>query len=394
MPEFLHGTEVIEIDGGIRPIRTVASSMIGFAGTAPDADADAFPVNQPVLVTGPRHAVLLGASGTLKDAYQAVYRELVSTAIVVRVEEGADAAETLANVIGSATEGTGIWALANAQSLLGVTPMILAAPGFSGNAPGATEASPVATALQSLAARLKAVAVIDGPNTTEADTIADIGYYGLDRILYCDPAVRVWDDDEEAIVTRPASAVMAGALSYRDSERGFWWSPSNLVLKGITGTARPISFSMSDAETEANRLNEAGIATIVNQNGFRSWGNRSPTPDMQWAFLAVRRTADMIYRSIEEAMLWAMDRPMSEQLLRDVRDSVKSYLVTLENRGAILGGDCWLDPELNTEATLKAGQLWLDFDIEPPAPLERLSFRAHRNGSYYEELVSSVAATN
>ena len=91
-------------------------------------------------------------------------------------------------------------------------------------------------------------------------------------------------------------------------------------------------------------------------------------------------------------MLWAMDRPFSEQLLRDIRDSVKSYLSTLEQRGAILGGDCWLDPELNTEATMKAGQLYLDFDIEPPAPLERLTFRAFRNGSYYDELVAAVGA--
>jgi phage tail sheath protein FI len=47
---------------------------------------------------------------------------------------------------------------------------------------------------------------------------------------------------------------------------------------------------------------------------------------------------------------------------------------------------------LNTQSTLKAGKLYLDFDIEPPAPLEHLTFRAHREGSYYEELVSSVAA--
>ena len=40
MPEqFLHGVEVVELDDGIRPIRTVKSSVIGLIGTAPDADA-------------------------------------------------------------------------------------------------------------------------------------------------------------------------------------------------------------------------------------------------------------------------------------------------------------------------------------------------------------------
>ena len=86
-----------------------------------------------------------------------------------------------------------------------------------------------------------------------------------------------------------------------------------------------------------------------------------------------------------------MDRPFSAQLLIDIRDSVQAYLDTLIRRGAILGGKAWLDPELNSEATLKAGKLFLDFDIEPPAPLEHLTLQARRNGDYYEELMLSVA---
>lgn len=394
MPDFLHGIETIEIDNGTRPIQTVASSMIGFVGTAPDALPVDFPLDTPVLVTGPRHAAKLGATGTLKDAWQQAYREGVEALIVVRVTAGATPAETTAAVIGDETEGTGIWALAHAQALIAVSPMILAAPGFSANVAGATEASPVATALLALAERLKAVAVIDGPNTTEADGKVDIALYGSDRVLYCDPAARAWDEVAQAVMTFPASATAAAAISVNDTKNGFWWSPSNILLKGIVGTARPVSFAIADPATEANRLNAVGITTIVNQNGFRLWGNRSPSADPNWVFLSVRRTADMIYKSIEAAMLWAMDRPFSEQLLRDIRDSVQDYLETLRMRGAILGGDCWLDPELNTEATLKAGQVYINFDIEPPAPLERLSFRAHRNGSYYDELVSAVAATN
>ena len=393
---FLHGIEIIEIDNGIRPIQTVASSVIGIVGTAPLADAAAFPLNMPVLIAGPRQAATLGATGTLLDAYQQIYAEGVNIAVVVRVEEGADAAGTLANVVGSAVSQTGIHALVTAESIIGVTPMILCAPGFTSNVAPFNVAAPGATALISVATRMKAVAIIDGPNTNEANALTDVANYGSDRVLYVDPAVRVWNEAAEAIVTRPASASFAGALSAVDADpsKGFWWSPSNMVLKGIVGTARPIGFAIGAEDTESNRLNEAGIATIVNRNGFRSWGNRTLGIDPNWAFLSVRRTADMVYRSIEEALLWAMDRPFSEQLLRDFRDSVKFFLETLENRGAILGGDCWLDPELNTEATLKAGQVYIDFDIEPPAPLERLSIRAHRNGSYYEELVAAVAATN
>lgn len=57
---FLHGVEVVQIDTGVRPIQTVRSSVIGIVGTAPDADATAFPLNTPVLVTRRSEMVGLG----------------------------------------------------------------------------------------------------------------------------------------------------------------------------------------------------------------------------------------------------------------------------------------------------------------------------------------------
>lgn len=391
MPIFLHGIETVEIDNGIRPIETVKSSVIGFVGTAPEADAAIFPLNTPVLVSGPRLAATLGAGGTLMDAWNAAYAQGVNAMIVVRVEEGADAAATLTAVAGVAANATGVWALLNAANVLGLTPRILAAPGFTSSI-AADPANPVTQALISVADRLRAVAIADGPNTTEADARTDRVKYGSARLYIVDPAVRVWDAATSTHVTRPASGYVAGALSAVDAEKGFWWSPSNRVLQGVAGTARPISWGISDPDTEANRLNDDEIATIIRKNGFRLWGNRSAgePSDTQWAFLPVRRTADMIYESIENALLWAMDRPFSAQLLLDIRDSVQSYLDELKGRQAILGGKVWIDPELNSEATLKAGKLYLNFDIEPPAPLEHLILQAHRNGDYYEELVLSV----
>jgi phage tail sheath protein FI len=500
--QFLHGIEVVQIDDGLRPIQTVKSSIIGFVGTAPAAEADVkatlslgaanaiiaftaklagtlgnaikvhlrnpnaasaalgvvvegtditvnlatsgasavtstaaqviaailasapasalvnvanggastgasvvaptaapvalsggadepFPLNVPILITGPRMAARLGAGGTLKDAYDAIYAQGVSTAVVVRVAVGANAAATLANVVGDSAAGTGIWALLVSRSVNGQVPRILAAPGFT-STPALSPVSPATSALISVAGRLRAIAIADGPNTTEADALIDRDKFGSDRLYIVDPAVRVFDVATGGYVVRPASAYVAGILSHMDATRGFWWSPSNQPVAGIAGTDRAVSFAISSAETEANRLNEQEVATIVRQEGYRLWGNRTTATDPLWAFLPVRRTADMVYESIEAALLWAMDRPFSRQLLLDIRDSVQAYLNTLVARGALLGGKVWLDPELNSATELAAGKLYLDFDIEPPAPLEHLTFRAHREGSYYEELVTSV----
>ena len=42
MSTFLHGVEVITVDSGPRPIATVASSVIGIIGTAPNSAAATF----------------------------------------------------------------------------------------------------------------------------------------------------------------------------------------------------------------------------------------------------------------------------------------------------------------------------------------------------------------
>ncbi|MCL6417925.1 phage tail protein, partial [Aestuariirhabdus sp. Z084] len=75
MPEqFLHGVEVVEIDSGPRPIKTVRSSVIGLIGTAPDADEDRFPYHTPILIAGKRsEAAGLGRTGTLPAAIDDIF---------------------------------------------------------------------------------------------------------------------------------------------------------------------------------------------------------------------------------------------------------------------------------------------------------------------------------
>ena len=92
----------------------------------------------------------------------------------------------------------------------------------------------------------------------------------------------------------------------------------------------------------------------------------------------------------QRAHLWAMDRPFSPQLVADLIDGANAFGQRLVGQGALLGFNCWLDPELNTETVLKAGKLYLNFDFEPPAPLEHLIFRAHREDNYYRELIAEV----
>lgn len=234
--------------------------------------------------------------------------------------------------------------------------------------------------LMGIAQRLRAVVIADGPNTTDAAAIQIKNDFGSDRIYVVDPWVLVGG------VATPASPVVAGLINKVDNERGFWWSPSNNEIAGIEGTARAIDFTLGDYSSRANLLNENKIATIIREQGFRLWGNRSLASDPLYAFLSVRRTADMINESILRGHLWAVDRCITATYIEDVQESVRSYLRSLKSRGAILGGDVWIDPELNTPATIASGQVIFDFEFTPPYPAERVTFRSHLVNSYVVDL--------
>lgn len=469
--QFLHGVEVVEIDDGPRPIRTVRSSVIGIVGTAPDADPAVFPLNTPVLIAGSRQqAAALDISetgtamGTLPNAVDLILDQIGAAIVVIRVDEGADADATRANVIGGVDGSgayTGVHALMAAQSALGVTPRILVAPGFTSDRPQgvdgytdlvggsggtdgtfdlaftggdgdgaegtftvtagavtdititsggiytvapspdfsasagltgasatltlATVANPVVAELVGISERLHAVIIADGPNTTDADAVAYAGDFGTPRVYLVDPAVKVLRG--EAIVNEPASSAVAGLIAKTDNDRGFWWSPSNQSLNGIVGTSRAIDFALGDANSRANFLNEANVATIIRESGYRLWGNRTLSSDPKFAFLSVRRTADIIQDSILRAHLWAVDRNITKTYLDDVAESVNAYLRSLKAQGAILGGRCYPDPDLNTAASISEGRVWFNIEFTPPYPAEHIVFRSHIVNDYIEELV-------
>lgn len=350
---------------------------------------EAFPLNTPTLVAGSRlEAAKLGAAGTLPPAMDSIFDQAGAVVIVVRIEEGATDQETLANVLGGVDAVTGkyegVHAFLAAESALGYGPRILIAPGFTHQRDG-SNANAVVAELVGIAERLRAVIYADGPSTTDAAAIQYRGDWGSKRIKVVDPRVTKLDANG-AVVYRYASPIWAGVQCKVDNELGFWWSESNQTINGIIGTERAIDFTLGDASSRANLLNENEVATIIRQDGFRTWGNRTCSADPKWAFMSVVRTADIIADSLLRAHLWAVDRNITKTYVEDVVEGVNAYLRHLQSIGAILGGQCWADPDLNSPDQIQQGKVYFDFDFTPPYPAEHITFRSHLVNDYIREI--------
>ena len=309
----------------------------------------------------------MGAGDTLSLSYD-VPDAAAATGADVAGEVGADGGYA------------GSMALLGAEAALGVRPRILCAPGHSSDLA-------VGNALIARAERLRAVAVIEGPSTTDAAVAAYAGQLAASRRAYLvDPDVLI-DDGDGGTVEAPASARVAGLIARTDRERGFWFSPSNRPLLGVLGTARPIEFALGDADARANRLNEDNVATIVNADGYRLWGNRTLSADAKYAFLSVSRTADLVFDALQRAHLWAVDRNVTRTYLHDVAEAVNAYLADLVGQGALAGGSC-VPSDTNTPQTVAEGRVCWDIDFTPYSPAEHVCFRVALVNDYLEEVLT------
>ncbi len=383
---FLHGVEVVEIDSGPRPIRTVRSAVIGLIGTAPGADPVRFLLHQPILIAGRRTETAgLGTRGSLPAAIDDIFDQVGAMVVMIRVPEALPGeTQTIPSTIDPDTgQYLGILAFLAAEEQVKLVPRILIAPEF-------TQRAEVANELLAVAERLRAVVIADGPNTTDTEAIDYRDLFGSNRLYIIDPWLRVFDNVNNVEVIRPASGRVAGLLAKSDQDRGFWWSPSNQEIRGVLGTARHVDFALGDYNARANFLNENEVTTVIQKDGFRLWGNRTTSSDARWAFLSVRRTADIINESLLRAHLWAVDRNITRTYIEDVLEGVNAFLRRLKTIGAIINGRAYADPALNTPDQISQGRIFIDFDFTPPYPAEHITFRSHLVNDYLVEVLPDV----
>lgn len=294
---------------------------------------------------------------------------------------GDPSAVTDDDIIGALDEAgvrVGAQALLDVQSLFGFGPKILISPGYSSEAT-------VRAALQVLAqnTKLRAVVLADAPvGATRDEVLAARGTEGEfdlqasdERVNYCYPHLKVGDR------LSPLSSRLAGVIARTDAQLGYWHSPSNKPILGVTGVEAHLTASISDPTCDVNLLNAAGIMTVFTGHGLgiRTWGNRSsafPGSSSITTFLAVRRTLDVIDESIERATLAHLDGPIGPVLIEAILADVNAFLRLLMQRGAVVAGSrVEYFPEDNPPVQLAAGHIVFTRTVCPPPPAERITHK-------------------
>ncbi|MGO2156271.1 MAG: phage tail sheath protein [Serratia proteamaculans] len=387
MGDYHHGVRVLEINEGTRVISTVSTAIIGMVCTAEDADASLFPLNTPVLITDVLAASgKAGKNGTLARSLLAIAEQAKPVTVVVRVAEGKDEAETTSNIIGGADENgkyTGMKALLAAQAELGVKPRILGVPGHDN--------LEVATALAGICQQLRAFGYISAYGCkTVSDAIKYRAGFSQRELMLIWPDFVNWNTTTNNSDIAYATARALGLRAKIDQDTGWHKTLSNVGVNGVSGISASVFWDLQTVGTDADLLNEACVTTLIRKDGFKFWGSRTCSDDPLFQFENYTRTAQVLADTMAEAHLWAVDRPVTPTLIRDMIDGIKAKFRELKSAGLIIDGDCWYDESANDKETLKAGKLFIDYDYTPVPPLEDLTLRQRITDRYLANFAASV----
>lgn len=377
-----HGIKTNLLATGSRALAPVATAIIGIVATAtapvgPEADAldAAFPLNKPVLVADIRAAIgQAGADGTLRPTLEAIADQTSPILIVVRVAEGIDDEATEANIIGTVgVDGvaTGLQAMLDAEVQVGVRPRILGVPGL--------DTQDVVAELAIIARKLRgfAYAAAIGDTIAEAVTYRD-EFAARELMLLWPNFTGTFEGD--------AVARALGLRARIDEEQGWHKTLSNVAVDGVTGIDKSVYFDLQDDTTPAGVLNSAHVTTIIRTTGFRFWGNRTcadPQTEPHWAFESAVRTSQVLQDTIADGLAWAIDKPMTVSLVRDILETINAEFRALKAEGRIIDGRAWFDPALNEAVDMAAGKLVIDYDFTPAAPAESITLNQRITDKYY-----------
>jgi len=367
--------------------------------TSQDAIADTYPLNEPVRIsTSDPQAVSDLGTGLLADAVHGINAQLQGLAhgadvTVVRVEEGGDAAATMANIVSVLNSAGSI------PSKVNTTPRLV----YAGRTAADTgsDLNPVLAALPAACEKLLAIAPVDIGGDSAAACVAVREALSSQRLMPIGVGVRVYEEGEA--VTRPAAPRVVGLFMRVDNaSEGKPFNPVAMrPLYGIAGLARDIDFSLLDGSTEGQQMlegevsiiarGESGVDGAAGDGGFYFIGTDNAATGELWKQIHQVRGADYLTVKLVQITQQFLGRPVTVDIAEAYANSILFMLRDHKAAGDILGYNRDVfTPGKNSPEQIRLGRIRLDIGIEPAPVFRRAHHEIHRYRPAVEGLVAAI----
>ena len=280
------------------------------------------------------------------------------------------------DIIGSATEGTGLFALGDTEAF-----NFLCIPPLSRELP--VGASSLLVAARYCRGR-RALLMVDPPMNWDTPQAVLAGMRGFDfaseNALMYYPWVQAYDRLRGRFESFAPCGAAAGMLARLEAVHPLW-SPAEAEEGPLRPGLRPAS---AVSEDWRQRLAGVGVNTLQAVRARRTVsartlaGAHASSPD--WCYLSLRRLALFLVESIERGTRWALFENSDAPLWRRLEQQVAEFLDGLDRDGAFPG---------------REGQAWFaicDERLNPPGRRDEVSlmfgFAALREGEWHSWVVT------
>lgn len=268
------------------------------------------------------------SEGYLSITLTAEGKEAAGESIKVEAKKLKPSGVTEEDVIGKYDAATGkesgMEVIRQIYPKLGVVPGILLAPGFSQKAKVGIALSAKAVNINGV---FKAVAYLDIPcNGDGAKKYTDIKEKKEKLGFTSEYAYCLWPKVQVGDYALAFSAVAAARTAAYDAENDDMpsASPSNKSL-AITGTILEDGTEVILDQDQGTTVNEYGVATAINLNGFRLWGNYTAaypaSGDAKDIYINIRRMFNWQGNTFIQTYFDRVDDPMNAKLIENIVDS-------------------------------------------------------------------------
>ncbi|MCT4638948.1 MAG: phage tail sheath subtilisin-like domain-containing protein [Bacteroidales bacterium] len=392
---YLHGITVKE---GEKPVILASGdTVIAVVGTASKGDT-----NSAKLVTSKKQAKELFGDNiggfTLPGALEIIFTHAKVKVIAINVLTTAEATalitsgkmtkdehgnwasnigkKTLPSAVDFTSKITaGIELLNIAETDFGLKPNVIIAPGYS-------QVVAVMNKLDDISAKLNATAICDiAADSVTAALTERNSTYNLSKtnVIYTFPELMYYNEHESEQQPFALSAFEAAGKAARDAETGFWNSPSNYQLTGVTGMSVKITASLQDSTADTNLLNAQGIVTVLRlaKSGYRLWGNWTsafPATELSDAMISCSAVKQNITEALFSGALKFADKTITPLVIDLILDTVNAHLRNMVGKGVIIAGECIVDKDDNPPQEVAKGKLSFKNIITYAPSLEQITF--------------------
>ena len=217
---------------------------------------------------------------------------------------------------------TGMELIRQVYPRFGIVPSLALAPGYS-------QVPEVGIALSAKMANIngvfKGIALLD-LDTEKARKYTDCKAVKEDSGFTSEFCYPLWPCFQAGELILAASAVVGALISYEDAFNDDvpYIYPSNKIM-GITGTCLADGTEIIIDQDQAGAVNESGVTTAFNSNGWRLWGNYTgaypAVLDAKDMWIATRRMFNWQGNTFIQTYLSKVDDPMNRYLIESIVDS-------------------------------------------------------------------------